>query len=208
MELFGRKLLKPFEFPLNLLDSTFIKELETQLKVEREALLNSSSVQKQETLNKLNVEFRILGPQLESLFSLPNLHKDLRGVVNKNLEVVLARVFDPIQAIKGLGKSNFPSRDPPFFNKFYYDLSTEGLNVLETPLEAVFVTLSKISWNEKLNLNKRENVRKMCVKISELDIPLEPSAEQLKNQKLLLENHNLLCIRQIYQNLFEMLSLA
>ena len=208
MELFGRKLLKPFEFPLNLLDSTFIKELETQLKVEREALLNSSSVQKQETLNKLNVEFRILGPQLESLFSLPNLHKDLRGVVNKNLEVVLARVFDPIQAIKGLGKSNFPSRDPPFFNKFYYDLSTEGLNVLETPLEAVFVTLSKISWNKKLNLNKRENVRKMCVKISELDIPLEPSAEQLKNQKLLLENHNLLCIRQIYQNLFEMLSLA
>ena len=207
MELFGRQTPKTHLNLLNLLDSTFVKELETQLKIEKEAL-SSSSKSKQESLNKLNVEFRILGPQLESLFTLPNINPNQRGIINNNLKLVVEKIFDPIQAIKYLGKVKQSSRDLPFFNKFYTNLSAEGINILETPVEAVFITLSKISWNKKLNLNKRENVRKMCVKISEMNIPPEPTVNEVKQNKILLENHNLLCIRQIYENLFKMLSLA
>ena len=155
----------------------------------------------------LNPESRILGSQFESLFSLKNfdLNKNI-SIINSNLFRINSDIFNPIESIKTLTSKKNPSRPLPFYNKFYYDYSSEGVNILETPIEAMFITLSKISWNKKLKLDKRSKIRKTCYLISGVQTPQELTQKQIQKEKEKLEVHNLKFIQNIYQTLFKELA--
>jgi hypothetical protein len=155
----------------------------------------------------LNPESRILGPQFESVFSLKNFDlKRTVSIINANLYRINGEIFNPIESIKTLPVRNGYTRTTPFYNKFYSDFSSEGINILETPIEALFVTLSKISWNKKLKLSKRSKIKKTCYLISGVESPPELTPNQIQTQNQQLELHNLRFMQNIYQTLFKELS--
>ena len=157
----------------------------------------------------MSIESRILGKQFESLFNLDNLQlPKIKFTVNKNLHILNHHIFNPILSIKNLKSKLKSVREQPFFNKFYHNLSSEGLSILETPFEAIFVTLSKISWNKKLKLNKKAKIRNTCYMISGVKSPEELTAKESRKEEERLEIHNLLCIKDIYQSLFKIMSLT
>lgn len=87
-------------------------------------------------------------------------------------------------------------------------MSCEGVNILETPLEAVFVTLAKKSWNEKLKFDKKTKIRRACFMISGIKCPPEPVDSHKIQEKQLKENHCLLFMRELYRDLLKMLPLT
>lgn len=152
--------------------------------------------------DQLTVEQQILGAQAELTFIARTGHlSGAAKVVNRNLQKTRQHIFDPVLSVKSLQSESSFGRKVPIYNKLYSDLSTESVSILETPLEALFVCLSKISWNDKLKANKRSKLRRICRAISGAECPMELTPTQKRSERDSLELHNLSCIKRIYRQL-------
>lgn len=163
-----------FPYSRNPPDSRFIKELEEKRKIE---------VKSQNSLSP-GIETRLFGPSFERSFSMPLLNPaETKAQIDRNLDSLVASVFDPIESIKQPRTDPVSQRVVPYYNKFYADLSCGRVNVFETPVEALFVTLSKVSWNQKLRRNNRAKINRICSGISGADCPELLSRKKLDHRR-------------------------
>lgn len=172
---------------------------------EKEPGLKQNSLSKQTGFE--SIESKLLGPMADFRFMVDQIGiKKIGRTINQNLIRVNKNIFNPIESLKTL--TNLKSGNVPHFSRFYKDLSTEEIDILSSPIEALFVTLSKMSWNKKLKWKKREQVRNTCLKISQLQVPCELNYEERHRDDQLMESHNLVCIRKIFYNLLDTLSVG
>lgn len=150
-------------------------------------------------------EYQLFGAPFVSKFTLPKLDfSSMIAPINANLEQITKRVFNPMVEIgrPSFNKThNCPNKS---FNKFFEDLGSNKLSVLAFPLEALFITLSKLQWNETLRTAKIKKIAQMCFLISKSDKHTffekdEDTLRVLNEQKVL----NLQNISKIYSELFQ-----
>lgn len=116
-------------------------------------------------------------------FQLPPLNqKAILGVVDSNLGVVLSAVFNPNLYMRQPKLSRCGNRYLPIYTKFYEDLSSEGLSIVTSPFETLFVCLSKIDWNQKLKHRKTTQVQGLIKSISGQEVAQSADIGQLRNQ--------------------------
>ena len=140
----------------------------------------------------------------ERSFTIPLLQTtETKTQINRNLNELISSVFDPIESIKHPKMDPIHKRVIPYFNKMYENLSCEKINVLETPIEGLFVTLSKLSWNRKLSWSNRSKIDKICSDISGEKCPGFFSKNKLDKYKEKDDFENLKIINDTYNFIFQ-----
>jgi hypothetical protein len=153
------------------------------------------------------MENQLFGPVFESSFSMPLLESaNLKNDINRNLNQVIFSVFDPIESIKRKKIDPLNNREIPYFNKYYKDLSCVGINVFENPIEALLISLSKISWNKKLKRNNMSKIDNICTVISGEKCPQFFSKKKLNKIKQKEYFESLKSVSQMYEFILQNLN--
>jgi hypothetical protein len=153
------------------------------------------------------MENHLFGPVFEKSFSMPLLEpKKIKTQINRNLNEVISSIFDPIESIKQKKIDPLNNREIPYFNKYYKDLSSKGVNVFGNPIEALFICLSKISWNKKLKWNNMTKIDHICTVISGEKCPQFFSKKKLNKIKQKEYFESLKSVSQMYDFILQNLN--
>ena len=155
-----------------------------------------------------SIEYNLFGLPFINNFVMPNINtQQVFQVINANLVNVMKNIFNPLTISNSETEpGELPTKQ---FNSFISDLSSNKLSILNTPVETIFISLAKVSWNNKLQDFKTLQVLKICKKVS-----LGPDPEPLENQesirqhKLEEQNLNFDRISDTYIKLFEIISVT
>lgn len=188
-------------------DPTYLKELEEKLKVEKDFYLKEQKMDPVQIERTCSIENTLFGPPFKKRFILPPQNSEqVREAINLNLQTISQHIFHPIEYFNRMKKVSPGQPHPKPFNQVYTDLSSESVSILCNPVESLFVTLAKRTWNDRLDKFKKERILTTCQLISHSNQPEQPPTleeeEQMKEDDCrfhLQQVNNCYC--QLFQHL-------
>ena len=190
---------------LTFLDINYVEQFTTKLKTEFSKIKNQKKQITLEIENYFSPEYHLFDTPFTSNFTLPNVnYMGLNAIINSNLSAIIEKKFNPDVEIARPSFNKKLNRVNPEYNKFFSDLSSNNLSLFCFPIEALFITLSKMQWNAKLKTAKIRKIAQTCMIISKMGNSSffekeEDTLRVLKDQKI----KNLENISKIYLELFQ-----
>lgn len=189
-------------------DPTYLKEMEEKLKVEKDFYIKQQKMDPVQIEKCCSVENTLFGEPFRKRFILPPQNPEqVREAINLNLQTVSQHIFHPIEFFNRQPKETQPAHYAKSFNQIYQDLSCENISILCNPVESLFVTLAKQTWNQRLDEFKKGRVLTTCQLISHSNQPEGPPSFEEEQQRK--ENDCRFHLQQVnscYCQLFQQLS--